>query len=505
MIYLPRIMIFFCSFIFLNLHATLLVQAEEACDLSMSDPISVVINADQVVRQNVPTNLFGFTLDWFQFQNGHYRNGEVRPETIKYLKPFKGAVYRYAGGNEFEWENAVGSIDKRKRIFANFEGMANPEFGPLEFFDFIKNVESKAVILVNVAGKRLKNGDQDAMIKDNLKYFKWLATNYPRCVGGADCPITYFELGNEVDWEKGLEWTGAYYSSRVRPLINKAKNLYPEIKFAVVGRTAPWGNSIQSKGGGFDSVVASELARNVDAVTFHPYYDGLPIPVMKSYSDKLVKEYQIFNPHVKVLVTEHGRWPSVPKTGKWENNWYQASGSGAALSTADFTLMTITDNSVAASMWHSLAVRGPWQLFHMDKSNDTIYPSAVYWSLRTLRESFLEDAVKVTPSLVHGKSYSGGYDLRLVAMRDKLRNVSLMGVNRDIKSKAVSMEINGVKFQKASVEVNFLQADEIGSDNTDFKPNKFQMETTSTTYSSDVTSIICIPPKSTFSILVKNK
>jgi len=480
------------------------LSASQVCDANNPDATILTIDPSRVLRQGVSPNLFGFTVDWFQFQHGHFRNGTVRPETIAWLNPFAGALYRYSGGNAFEWKNAVGPIAQRKVIYANFQGMAHPEFGPSEFFDFLRGVRGSAVILLNIVGPRNLPSKQSAMLQDNLDYIAWLSRNGANCVAGDRCPISEFELGNEVDWDPFM-WGAMDYVARVLPLVTTAKSAYPGIKFAAMGKTAPWDATTALGAKLFDATVAEQLGREVDSVTIHPYYDGLSIPEMQTYIQDLKKKYRVYNPNVRVLVTEHGRWPDVPETGEWSVNWYQASGSGGALSAADFILMLMNDSGISGAMWHTISVTGPWQLFHMNQTNDSVYPSAVYWSLRTLRAGLLTDSVEVSPSLVPGGVYGGGYDFRSVAMKDDAGSYSLMGVNRGIRPKAISVRVGGVQLSGAVTEFNVLQGDDVGSDNTDAQPNRFEMTSSLSVVNSVGESSYCIPPKSIFSIVVRPK
>jgi hypothetical protein len=497
-IYFKSIAITACGFLFLN-SIMAADAAQQTC--ASSDSLEVTINSNHILRQNVPTTLFGFTVDWYQFQNGHFRNGAVRPETIEWLKPFSGAVYRYSGGNAMEWKDAVGALANRKPIYANYAGMQQPLFGPTEFFNLMQQVNGKAVVLLNVLGPNNTKSDQTTMIKDNMDYLSWLSANGPHCVSGINCPITYFELGNELDWPP-TKWNASDYSKRVSSFISTAKSQFPKVKFAVMGKTAPWSEPLDSAGNDFDASMADSIGREADAVTIHPYYDGYSIPTMQSYIEKLAKKYNAYNPNATVFITEHGRWPAIPKTGDWSVNWYQASGSGGALSTADFMLMLMTEDKVSGAMWHTISVTGPWQLFHLNNSNDSIYPSATYWSLRTLRSAFLTDVVEVTPALKSSSEYTGGYDTRLVAMTNKLGNISLMGVNRSTHTKAITVNISGAAITNTSAQINIMQSDSAGHDNSDSQPNRFIMNTSTTSGPITNPSVICIPPKSTFSILM---
>ncbi len=476
-----------------------------ACNAT-SPAVTVTVNTQNVLRLATPPGIFGFTLDWYWFQLGYLQNNTPLSQVVSWLAPLKGATYRYSGGNQFVWSNAVGSIANRKPIGDGFFGNQMPLFGPAEFFNFLKTVNGQAVILMNVADYPL---DENQMVQDNMAYLKWLATNGPHCVSGPNCPITYFELGNELDTPQTApiqQYSAAQYIARVKPLILAAKAAYPGIKFAVLGRTAPWGGETDSAGQNFDQVVSSQLAPIVDAVTIHPYYDGIDIPGVQSYIDRLANLYHAINPAVKILVTEHARWPSMPATGPWQNNWYQGSGTGGGLSTADFLLMSMTDPNVIGTEWQTLATMGPWELIHKDAATNTVYPSGVYWAARTLREGFLNDVVQVSPATVSGTSYYGGYDIRMVAMKNSTGNTSLMGVNRSGIARVLTLKTKGIPPGTVKMEVAVTQGDQIGTDNIDTNQNKFYMKTATYNYS-PVTSApgVCIPPYSTFSIILGDR
>lgn len=479
-----------------------LSYAATSCGGNPSDPLSVTINTQKVIRQNVPPGIFGFTVDWFQFQYAYYRNGAVRPEVTSWLKAFPNALYRYSGGNAMEWSHAVGPVADRLPIYANYVGMAQPLFGPAEFFKFLQDVGGKSVVLLNVVGPQDVTSDPAVMLKDNMDYLAWLTKNGPQCVGGTNCPITSFEVGNELDWEAPTNWSGTTYVNRVSTLLANAKATYPNIKFAVLGKTNPWGQPLDSSGQDFDATCANSIGKYADSVTIHPYYDGYAIPDMQQTIDKLAAKYKAINPSTTVLVTEHGRWPQVPTTGNWEDYWYLASGSFGALSAADFDLMAMNDSNISGAMWHTISANGPWQLFHLNRTNDTVYPSATYWGMRALRPGFLTDTVEVTPALNASTEYWGGYDTRLVAMTNKSGNVSLMGVNRSAHAKAITLNITGKTFTQAPAQINVMQGNASGADNSDAQPNLVQMQTVNATYSSATPFIVCIPPFSTFSIVL---
>lgn len=459
--------------------------------------VELAIDPQQVINSNVSPNTFGFAVDWYQFQLGYYREGKVRPEVIQWLKPFKGAVYRYSGGNTFEWRKAVGPLNERKKMAVNFEGAKLPEFGPNEFLRFINQVDGNAVVLLNVKG----NSPADIMADDNLDYLNWFSQNGAKCVSGQNCPIKYFELGNEVDTEKGIKWGANYYAKRITPFIVKAKRKYPDIKFAVVGKTIPWDSIYDVDGKDFDEVVAKEVGGLVDAVTFHPYYDGRSVMDMNAHIDKMLSKYKKVNPNINALITEHGRWPTIPHFGRWEDNWYQASGSWGGLSAADFIVQNLDKSDIAGMMWHMIATKGPWQLIHLNKSNDTVYPSATYWFLRTIREGFYESIVQVNPKFDVGlKKYGGKYDQRFIAMKGRNGDLSLIGINRSNSTKELCISIKGNNYNKV-FKYNYVSATEDGLDNNDRETELIKMTSTSI-QAADVSCYgVNVPARSAFSII----
>ena len=160
---------------------------------------------------------------------------------------------------------------------------------------------------------------------------------------------------------------------------------------------------------------------------------------------------------------------------------------------------------VEAAAWHGLGVKGPWQLFHYDIAADEIYPSAVYWGLRVIRDAYLENIVQVLPEKVISNDYAGGYSLHLAAMKSVDGKLSLLGVNRG--KSPIRLAINITSADAAwngarETTLHFMTADANSSDNTDEEKNKFVMQTN--TVDSELftgKNTVCIPSQTIFSII----
>ena len=314
--------------------AAVALSSDELCGDSGVKFVPLTVDMSKVIHADVPKSIFGFDLPWYDFQLGHFRNGQVRNKTVEWLKYFPGAAYRFPGGNTYEWERGVGPINKRKKISANYTatGYERPYFGLAEFSTFLNRVDGKAVITFSLLNPDRTVVTRQKMIASNLGMVQWFNNvSSLKCVSGDECRILYWELGNELDWP-GTNWTAEEYIEHVNPLIDELIKLHPDIRLLSLGKTAPW--DTPSLSNAFNQQLANSLGGRVAGVTIHPYYDGHAIPIMLDWMKKTIKPYKEINPMARLAVTEHGRWPNQ-KSARWEDDWYKASGAGGAISSAD--------------------------------------------------------------------------------------------------------------------------------------------------------------------------
>lgn len=477
------------------------LAAEPACSKAEVS-VAVAVENNKVIRQTVPLTLFGFSMPWHSFQVGLTKDGKVKPEVVEYLQPFAGALYRYPGGtpsNWFDWNMAMKASAQRTPILFDFNMYVTPQFGLPEFTQFLTQVNGRAILTMNMVGPYLKPQSANVISQNVLDIANYLKAGPLHCVSGKDCPIAYWELGNELDW-KPIYWSAKQYLAQSNTVVQNVSKVYPDLDWVANGKTAPWENKL-SMSNEFDTALAQGQVSQVKKVAFHPYYDGMSIPKSLDYLAELKKVWSARGADGKVLITEHARWPSQPLIGKWEDRWYEGNSLGGALSSADFMLAIIPDPMVEASNWHALGVEGPWQLFRWNRQQNTVYPNPVYWGLRTLREALLD---KVVQTAYEGKvdgSYAGGYDLRLVAMRSADQSQrSLLGVNRS--GKPLKLVLNwqdGKSATDSQWRVVTSKGEE--DDNTDATPRKVTMQKTG--LDKKDAGFVCVPPKSVFSVVQK--
>ena len=471
-----------------------IIAAAETCPQPAVE-IEIKIYPDRLIRSNLNKELFGFNAPWPDFQMGYFRNGTVRPEVIEWLKPFKDAVYRYSLGTD--WTAAVGQASKRPNILLDYGQKAKAEFGIDEFSEFVKKVDGKALFIINMNGE-YKEGPGSGAIKENtlglMKYIK--DESRFRCVGGPGCRVLAWELGNEMDFPPS-KWTAEKYSEQALEIVQAASPIYPEIKWIANGKTAPWDTrSIGYQK--FNKKIAEKLANKVVGIAIHPYYDGISVPDAMSYVSKYASTWHEARTDAEVYVTEHARWPAMPKTGKWQDNWYMTTNIDGAISTADFMLAMLDEKSIRNANWHGLSANGPWQLFSWDRTSDVLRPTPLYWALRKMRESFLDDMIAVEYQQPERPAYYGGYDIRIVGMKSTDGKIlSINGVNRSNSNLKTNIKIvgkpNGVGNE--GWEIASVSGDSNAGENEIYSPppkkNKEQI---------DQSKELCISARSVFSM-----
>ncbi|GAC1409672.1 MAG: hypothetical protein NVSMB6_09690 [Burkholderiaceae bacterium] len=479
--------------------------ASGACSAANVQTVEVEIHTRQIVRAGVPKELFGFNVPWSGFQKGYFRNGAVRPELLDYLAAFPGAVYRFPGGspsNWFEWKKTVGPVAQRPPMHSEFGRYAVAKFGLSEFANFVGAVNGRALITLNLAGPYQTNPRGSVIAADAVALMLYVANRTSLgCTGGLGCKLMAWELGNELDWGP-YHWSAQTYSQRAKEVLEATAAIAPRAVWIVNGATAPW-DATSSGANGYNASLASHLGGRAKGIAIHPYYDGISVPSAAAYVAEFGKTWARRRPDAKVYVTEHGRWPTKPLLGTWESNWYQATGLGGAISSADFVISLIGNPAVAAAAWHALSIEGPWQLIRLNAAKDVLYPSPVYWGLRALREGFLDQVVETRYSPPGTADYGGGYDLRLVGMTSvDGRQVSLLGVNRSKSPFWLRIRLNGKTPPPAAGVVRLISGNSQAEDNTDEEPQKVAMRTQKRILDPSMpTADWCVPGNAVFSIL----
>ena len=191
---------------------------------------------------------------------------------------------------------------------------------------------------------------------------------------GTDKEIEVFawELGNEVDGftdseinETRINW----YAKVARSFAEAIRKIKPDARIISCGWTAPWGNKYEVRAAWLRGTLQG-LADIVDAVSFHPYYDGNSPESMFGFYDQMqeiihevVKEQDIRdeNGNLKELCivgTEGARWASPESPYKHTTNF------NAAVCNMQYINMIFQDTTIRGNMmieWINTAIL--WDLW----------------------------------------------------------------------------------------------------------------------------------------------
>lgn len=482
----------------------------------------ISVDTNTVLRTSAPTELFGFNVPWINFQHGYWRSGNVRKEVINWLRPFEGAVYRYPGGdlsNWYDWRKAIGPPAGRPPQHARWNEYDDVEFGFDEFIAFVKEVKGVPFVTVNMVGTN-KEQWSDQLAKQQSA--DWLGYSVKRegpaassesryCEKGKVCPVRWWELGNELDWGD-ISWTAEQYTSRALIIGNAMLNVDPNIQLIAHTASSPWSQkrAKTNRADEFDKAVGLRLSRVVKGYSIHPYYDGINIADATGYMDKTINSLkaasELTDP--QIFVTEHGRWPHKPEYGDWRPYWIQTGNLGGAISTADYVLSLMPNPRVRMAMWHALGTGGPWQLFYVDEKTDTVYPSVVYWALRTLRSGLLDHVVSTNVNSPNVSGYGGGYDIRAVALINESRDqLSLLVVNRARNVFAARVHVPLFAGRVSNVHHTYVSGSSLEAANTNSNQSFVspQVNTYKAVFDSDGYSGIDIPPYSISAYIFRRK
>lgn len=418
-----------------------------------------VIAGTATFRKLTP-QFFGFNIELIEFENSLWNklDRRVEPTVVQFLQRFPGAVYRYLGsqGNHFDWKAATGpeSFRGTQRIVDWWP--ARPvQFGPVEYLEFVKQVNGTAWYLLNLYGSlQTLQAPQD------------LANSAAELAGFLDgqrskgMPRIYrWELGNELD-RGSVRWPASRYSITAKTILDSVRRNYEAAEF--VGMTQDWAHTgVAELGVNYNAMVAKELAPDTTEFASHLYYDGKPwgppLPrVMRNFCNNF-DSVKAGTPNASMWVTEHARTPlSTPDDPGWKKSLPQTGSLAAAISTADMVITLARTRNVRGAFIHALHGSGPWPILHK-RRDGTITPSAVYWAMLLLRETLLEDVLTSSTITTNKGSNGVGYDTNAAVLSDPGRSRFAVWLsNRSQSDTVVEVRIPSLAGRRIAIKLGTL-------------------------------------------------
>jgi hypothetical protein len=406
-----------------------------------------------VVRPALPPYFISFNMNSITFEANYWDGAtrQVRPEVVQAMRAFPGAIYRYPGGliaNGFDWEGAVGPAGRRRpQKNVDWQGGAPVQFGPAEYFDFLRQVDGRSWYVLNLVGwdgqilyKEQGSGVQAAS-NGRLAAFRreheQTAADWHH----------YYHLGNELDRSE-FQWPTEKYVQRSLDSMKAVRAADPDARFVPFLRDFDWHYR-----GRLGVSPAKDFARDVLAAmpevqdySLQIYYDR-PSEEGKTFDvewrSRLIRNIVDYTTSLRgkpyrVWITEHAK--AKPEKAPQAYRLETTSGIAGAISSADFLIAMSQQPEVQGVFWHALGGGHWWDLFRSNRG--AIEPTPVYWALRLLRENMAGEVLRTVTSGPNASGYEGGYDVRCLVLRNpQTGELTVWAINHATEPRALRLDV----------------------------------------------------------------
>ncbi|MEQ1601774.1 MAG: hypothetical protein HOP04_14355 [Methylophilaceae bacterium] len=435
-------------------HAATINNACPAQVLVKSSTSSAITVDSELAARKLAPEFFGFNLNWVLFQRSLWNPNthQVPAEVVGWLKAFPGAVYRYdgGGGNAWDWQDFIGDPATRPTLsFVDWLTPFKATFGPDEYLSFVKNVNGQAWYVVNIYGDTQGELQPEKMAVQAGQLSNYLATKQQEGLPN----ILRWELGNELD-RGSTRWLPEKLAATSKLAASEIKRYEPQAKFVSLMEEYSPQADIGITASQYNRRLATGLGVQVDENALHLYYDGLPggRPLTSQVGAicSAIADAKTVSPNrtPAFWITEHARVsPNAFVDPNWTAAWARTADLEAALGVADMIIAAAQIPEVKGAFLHALHGGNlPWPLFHKNSFGGGMHPSVVYWALRIMRDSMLEQVLPTTTSSPNNSKYLGGYDVRTMVLTDATHSkYAIWAVNRSAQALATRLTIPALK------------------------------------------------------------
>ncbi len=346
--------------------------------------ITVDIDEDKI--SDLHYEVLGVQTEMGDKYDKFFENDELKKSYIEFNEQedtFKIPVMRWGGSSTLGLKllNNVGPFNERKGTSsitthdgATQDGRDAMRTGPIEYLQIMygNNPNMKLIPCPSPFMETPQDIENIAhFLLDDKNESEWGAK---RAEYGIENPVDvfYWELGNEIDWSiggvKGDKSRAIWYIDVVKDFTAAIRKVDPDAKICVCGPTASWRVGWKM----WHQTIMPELVGIVDAISYHPYFDGYStetcfkyMEIIKRDIDSYVAEQDIRDENgnlkdIKVLSTECSRHYSYDDSWKYPGcmDYQSAVFTSHWLNTAfqkDFFIGSmyhcITSDAFANSFW----------------------------------------------------------------------------------------------------------------------------------------------------------
>lgn len=359
-----------------------------------SVPVKIRIDESKEIRK-VPAELFGFNHNWL-FSERRFWNKERKAVVLDFVERLQGLhlpLNRMAGAESqfFRWKYAIGPIDQRLEQKLVEHGQVTKRiFGPVEWVQSTRLVDPEAKFswVFNMEnGSPADHADLVEFLVGNGKVNLNGGVNWAekRIQLGLTEPVkvSIWELGNELDFKKGARnWSVEHYIKESRKIIAAVRSVDPEAKIAAHAASAPW---VKKRYRARDwrewhRKVLKEIGSQIDYISFHPYYLGVPTSEIEGFIDEIYNDIVRITgqDRIKIFISEHAVWPSKAIfSGSGTADWNQTHSLSGVLATAQFLNRLMARREVSAAAYHCFS-GGPWGVIYKSKISGQLYTTGIF-------------------------------------------------------------------------------------------------------------------------------
>jgi len=381
----------------------------------------VTVDETKVLR-TIDVRVLGAQWNWITSQN--YVDVETLAIKSGFLTALEGTripLNRMAGTESqfFRWKWAIGPLSDRKtHQLVSWEEETVKAFGPVEWVKTCQSVTPGAHFSWTL--NMIKDSPDDSA--DLAEFFCGDGT-HPRGETNwarlrqqyglmETVPVDIWELGNEFDWERNNKrfirsedpqiFPVQGYIELCRRHMAAIRSVMPQAKFCAHAASGDWAYRARKWGdwSEWHREVLKALGKELDYISFHPYYLGAPVSVMEKHLGVIRDDIRSItgDNRIKLFISEHAVWPNQdPGMKEWKDSWFKTHALYGCLGTAHFLNRMFQNPEVVAATYHNVN-GGPWGMVYWDQASSNFWRTGMADTFQVLNRSLGREVVALEVS-----------------------------------------------------------------------------------------------------------
>ncbi|MFD2333442.1 fibronectin type III domain-containing protein [Cohnella sp. GCM10020058] len=475
---------------------------------------SLAVHETQTIRA-ATNQLLGYNTDWLSSQDmliDSTTSTTVKQAFYDLMQGVPAGLMRVAGTDSMamRWKYTIGTLEERTAFPSVYGGNTGKQrYGIMEWLNSTKTLDANRKITWTfnmLKETAMDQADLAEFLTGDGVHDPNGGTNWAQKridLGHTDpVQIATYELGNELD--QSSRFPINTYIQKSKDIIREVKRVDPNAKFAALAVTGPWGSKYGGPTGNWrdwHNAILAQMGNDIDYITFHPYYYGLPPSEIEKYLNSLRDDIAAWesssanlNPahHIQIYISEHGVWPlGDGEPANYATYAYRTHDLNGTLGVAEFINRMYKRPEVSLMALHVL-VGSPWGVLN-EATGDTLYATGLRDLMKVEGESLGANVVQTSISGDLTNPDNASSTISVNAMTTASGGINLVIVNRDPDiERPLSLTFDGGSYKL--VKKTVLTADTLESTDT-ATSRPITVTTTNETGTSAITSYT-VPKKS---------